>query len=165
MTSVIEKNVASQLCFGLSPMQDWIHGKVSLILLTHSVVLGAKQPLLPQEVCIQHPIMGTRSVNINRGWSGLISIINKEPATRTVMLQTLSGKALLPKRFTQGNRIISCFLPWGYVAFGRCMLLRFLWSPFPLAWRVCSCPPPLRGCWIIWPISPTRVWSVVERIA
>ena len=65
----------------------------------------------------------------------------------------------------QGNRIISCFLPWVYVAFVRCMLFRFMRSHFPLAWSISSCPPPLRGCWIIWPISPTPVLSVVGRIA
>ena len=32
-------------------------------------------------------------------------------------------------------------------------------SHFPLAWSVSSCPHRLRGCWIIWPISPTRVLS------
>ena len=36
----------------------------------------------------------------------------------------------------QGKRIISCFLPWGYVAFVRCMEVRFMLSPFPLAWSV-----------------------------
>ena len=36
----------------------------------------------------------------------------------------------------QGKRIISCFLPWGYVVFVRCMEVRFMLSPFPLAWSV-----------------------------
>ena len=44
-------------------------------------------------------------------------------------LKNLTGLGLR----AQGNCIISCFLPWGYVAFVRCMELRFMFCPVPLA--------------------------------